>query len=110
MTDRTAGLALVLGLGDSGLAMARFLAARGYALRVADTRSNPPWLAELRTELPQAEFVSGEFSLSLLDDVCLVALSPGLSPTLSAVAPLVKGAQSARSTWSARSSYLHASC
>jgi UDP-N-acetylmuramoylalanine--D-glutamate ligase len=92
MTDRTAEVALVLGLGDSGLAMARLLAARGYALRVADTRSDPPWLTELRSELPQAEFVSGEFSLSLLDDVCLVALSPGLSPTLSAVAPLVKGA------------------
>ena len=75
----------MLGLGDSGLAMARLLAARGYALRVADTRSDPPRLTELRSELPQADFVSGDFSLSLLDDVHLVALSPGLSRTLSAV-------------------------
>jgi UDP-N-acetylmuramoylalanine--D-glutamate ligase len=84
--------ALVLGLGDSGLAMARFLASRGYSLRVADTRRDPPRLAELRAESPQAEFVAGDFSLTLLDDVQLLALSPGLSPTLSAAAPLIKAA------------------
>jgi UDP-N-acetylmuramoylalanine--D-glutamate ligase len=84
--------ALVLGLGDSGLAMARFLASRGYALRVTDTRRDPPRLAELRAESPQAEFVAGDFSLALLDDVQMLALSPGLSPTLSAAAPLAKAA------------------
>lgn len=89
MTDR----ALVLGLGDSGLAMARSLGLRGYSLRVADTRLEPPRLAELRTESPQVEFVGGDFSLALLEGVQLVALSPGLSPTLSAAAPLVKAAQ-----------------
>ena len=89
MTDR----ALVLGLGDSGLAMARSFGSRGYLLRVADTRREPPRLAELRAELPQAEFVGADFSLALLEAVQLVALSPGLSPTLSAAAPLVKAAQ-----------------
>ena len=33
---------LVLGLGDSGLAMARWLAGQGFELRVADTRPEPP--------------------------------------------------------------------
>ncbi len=89
MTDR----ALVLGLGESGLAMARSLGSHGYSLIVADTRREPPRLAELRAELPQAEFVGGDFSLALLDAVQLVALSPGLSPTLSAAAPLVKTAR-----------------
>ena len=92
MTDRAPVLALVLGLGDSGLAMARFLTSRGYSVRAADTRREPPRVAELRAELPRAEFVAGEFSLTLLDDVQLLALSPGLSPTLSAAAPLVKSA------------------
>ncbi len=90
--NREPGLALVLGLGDSGLAMARSLVARGYALRVADTRGNPPRLMELCSQLPRAEFVSGDFSLNLLDGIQLLALSPGLSPTLSAAAPLVKAA------------------
>ncbi len=92
MTDRALVLALVLGLGDSGLAMARLLSASGYSVRVADTRSEPPRLAELRTELPKASFVAGDFSLALLDEVQLLAMSPGLSPTLSAAAPLVKAA------------------
>ncbi|HVG04648.1 MAG TPA: UDP-N-acetylmuramoyl-L-alanine--D-glutamate ligase, partial [Burkholderiaceae bacterium] len=92
MTDRVLVLALVLGLGDSGLAMARHLESSGYAVRVADTRSDPPRLAELRTELPEVSFVAGDFSLALLDKVQLLALSPGLSPTLSPAAPLVKAA------------------
>ena len=83
---------LVLGLGDSGLAMARFLCSRGHSVRVADTRLDPPRLADLRSELPQAEFIAGEFSSTLLDDMQLLALSPGLSPTLSAAAPLIKTA------------------
>src|SRR4030095_14724462 len=88
MTDR----ALVLGLGDSGLAMARSLGSHGYSLRVADTRRDPPRLADARAESLPIEFVGGDFSLALLDGVQLVALSPGLSPTRSAAAPLVKAA------------------
>jgi UDP-N-acetylmuramoylalanine--D-glutamate ligase len=84
--------ALVLGLGASGLAIARWLAAQGHALRVADTRGDPPQLRCLREELPQAEFHGGSFATDLLDGVDLLALSPGLSPTRSAAAPIVKAA------------------
>jgi len=72
--------ALVLGLGESGLAMARWLAREGWALRVADTREAPPMQATLRSELPEAQFVGGEWTAGLLDEVELLALSPGLSP------------------------------
>lgn len=88
----TESRALVLGLGDSGFAMARFLTSRGSAVRVADTRREPPHLAALRVELPHAEFVAGDFAPALLDDVQLLALSPGLSPTRSAAKPIVKAA------------------
>jgi UDP-N-acetylmuramoylalanine--D-glutamate ligase len=83
---------LVLGLGASGLAMARWLAREGRAARVADTRSAPPQLDALRAALPDAEFHGGAFDDALLDGVSQLALSPGLSPTLSAAAPLVKAA------------------
>lgn len=69
---------LVLGLGESGLAMARWCARMGARVRVADTRSNPPYAAQLQVQVPDAEFVSGEFSEALLAGIDILALSPGL--------------------------------
>ncbi|HET9023775.1 MAG TPA: UDP-N-acetylmuramoyl-L-alanine--D-glutamate ligase [Burkholderiaceae bacterium] len=88
--------ALVLGLGDSGLAMARWLAAQGCDLRVADTRTEPPQRTSLTAACPTAEFIGGRFAASLLDDVELVAISPGLAPTHPDVAPLLKQAKAAK--------------
>ena len=78
-------LVLVLGLGESGLAMARWVARRGARLRVADTRSEPPALHRLRQAVPNAEFIAGEFNKSLLEGVATLALSPGLSGGLMVV-------------------------
>ena len=85
--------ALVLGLGDSGLAMARWLAAQGYSLRVADTRAEPPQRAALAAACPSAEFAGGDFAEALLDAVELVAISPGLAPSHPGVARLAKRAR-----------------
>jgi len=71
---------LILGLGASGLAMARWCARAGARVTVADTRAEPPQLGALREELPEAVFVAGEFSDALLGDVQAVYRSPGLSP------------------------------
>ncbi|MBP9800448.1 MAG: UDP-N-acetylmuramoyl-L-alanine--D-glutamate ligase [Sterolibacterium sp.] len=70
---------LILGLGESGLAMARWCARQGARLRVADTRATPPGLAQLQATLPAAEFVSGAFDKALLSGIDLLAISPGLS-------------------------------
>ncbi|HEX5638482.1 MAG TPA: UDP-N-acetylmuramoyl-L-alanine--D-glutamate ligase [Burkholderiaceae bacterium] len=88
--------ALVLGLGDSGLAMARWLGVRGFELRVADTRAEPPQRATLAADCPAAEFIGGPFTLALLDGVELVAISPGLAPTHESVAPLLKQAKASK--------------
>ncbi|WP_208276818.1 UDP-N-acetylmuramoyl-L-alanine--D-glutamate ligase [Massilia oculi] len=72
--------ALVLGLGESGLAMAQWLARAGARVRVADTRAEPARLPALRAAVPDAEFVAGGFSAALLDGVDFVAVSPGLAP------------------------------
>ncbi|MDP2751798.1 MAG: UDP-N-acetylmuramoyl-L-alanine--D-glutamate ligase [Rhodocyclaceae bacterium] len=66
---------LVLGLGESGWAMSRWCVQNGATVRVADTRSQPPYLAQLKN----CEFRAGEFEKTLLDGIDLVALSPGLS-------------------------------
>jgi UDP-N-acetylmuramoylalanine--D-glutamate ligase len=73
-------IALVLGLGESGLAMAHWLARRGAALRVADTRPVPERLPALREQLPGTQFISGPFDATLLDGVDMVCVSPGLGP------------------------------
>lgn len=71
---------LVLGLGESGLAMAQWLARCGASLRVADTREAPERLAALQDVAPDAEFVSGSFAATLVDGIDFVAVSPGLAP------------------------------
>ncbi|MFA7280517.1 MAG: UDP-N-acetylmuramoyl-L-alanine--D-glutamate ligase [Sterolibacterium sp.] len=78
-------LVLVLGLGESGLAMARWCIRRGARLRIADTRVEPPGLSKLCQAAKDAEFVSGEFTKGLLENVDLLALSPGLSGGLMVV-------------------------
>ncbi len=95
MIDVGGQTAVVLGLGQSGLAMARALASGGAKVRVADTRTEPPMLAALRAELPQVRFVGGDFDPELLDGATLLALSPGLSPTQSAAASLASAAKKA---------------
>jgi len=71
---------LILGLGESGLAAARWCDRQGAKLRVADTRANPPGLDELKCRLASADFRTGEFDKRLLDGIDLLVLSPGLSP------------------------------
>jgi UDP-N-acetylmuramoylalanine--D-glutamate ligase len=79
---------LILGLGDSGLAMARWCVRYGAQVQVVDTRAEPPHLAALRAELPHVKFVHGAFDASLVEgqDVRAVFKSPGLSPE--SVAPV----------------------
>ncbi|MFJ3058006.1 UDP-N-acetylmuramoyl-L-alanine--D-glutamate ligase [Herbaspirillum sp. NPDC087042] len=75
---------LVLGLGESGLAMARWLVYCGAGVRVADTRGEAALaerLAALRADAPAAEAVLGQaLSPALLEGVDFVAVSPGLAP------------------------------
>lgn len=75
---------LVLGLGVSGLAIARWCARCGATVSVADTRPVPPQLEALRREVPQATFMCSALDASLLGGKAFDAVfkSPGLSPTM----------------------------
>jgi UDP-N-acetylmuramoylalanine--D-glutamate ligase len=72
--------ALVLGLGETGLAMAQWLSRCGARVRVADTRDEPQRLQALRDAVPGVEFVGGPLTIALLDAIDFVAVSPGLMP------------------------------
>jgi UDP-N-acetylmuramoylalanine--D-glutamate ligase len=69
---------LVLGLGETGLSLARYLSAQGAHLRVADSRTEPPGVATLCSELPQAEVQCGAFKDELLQGIDRIAISPGV--------------------------------
>ncbi|WP_341908229.1 UDP-N-acetylmuramoyl-L-alanine--D-glutamate ligase [Polaromonas sp. YR568] len=73
---------LVLGLGASGLALARWCIRSGASVTVADTREHPPQLDALRAALPGVAFVHGAMDASLLAGIAfdMVLKSPGLSP------------------------------
>lgn len=69
---------LVLGLGETGLSLARYLNAQGAHVRVADSRTEPPGVATLCREMPQAEVHCGAFRDELLHGVDRIAISPGV--------------------------------
>ena len=83
---------LVLGLGESGLAMARWCARHGAAVQVWDSRENPPNAAALREQVPSATLVGGELGV-LPEGVQLVLKSPGLAPHDGRIAPLLQSAR-----------------
>ncbi|MFG6446989.1 UDP-N-acetylmuramoyl-L-alanine--D-glutamate ligase [Roseateles sp. BYS180W] len=85
--------ALVLGLGDSGLAMAKWLQNLGAGLTVWDSREQPPQLQALREACPQAQFISGALAPEALQGVTLLCKSPGLSPLDERLAPLLTAAK-----------------
>ena len=69
---------LILGLGESGLAMAKWLTRQGACLRVADSREQPPNRDALCAVAPAAELIAGPFSAECLVGIELLALSPGV--------------------------------
>lgn len=80
---------IVVGLGKSGMSLVRFLASRGVAFAVADTRENPPELATLRRDYPQVEVRCGELDVEFLCRADELYVSPGLAlatPALQAAA------------------------
>jgi UDP-N-acetylmuramoylalanine--D-glutamate ligase len=76
--DLQGKLTLVLGLGESGLAMARWLARQGACVRVADSRRAPPQADALRFAIPEAALFAGPFAPEAFVGVELVAISPGV--------------------------------
>jgi len=65
---------LVLGLGDTGLSVANWVEREGGTVRAADTRVAAPREKDFSGELH-----SGNFRTSLLKNIDLVCISPGLS-------------------------------
>ena len=80
---------IVVGLGKSGMSLVRFLASRGIAFAVADTRACPPELETLRRDYPSVDVRCGELDVEFLCRADELYVSPGLAlatPALQAAA------------------------
>lgn len=79
---------LVVGLGESGLAMAKWLHRQGAVVRVADSRQSPPNVDTLAQVAPGSQLSAGPFAAEPFVWAELVALSPGVpraTPEIAAV-------------------------
>ena len=88
---------LVLGLGDSGVAMARWCARYGARVQAWDSRADAPGRAVLAAELPDVECLeqlpAGEALTEAMQDWHLILKSPGLAPHDERIAPLLQAAR-----------------
>lgn len=69
---------LVLGLGDTGLSLTRWLCGRGAKVRVADTRAHPPHAAKLGRDFTGVELHTGPYGSTTFSDIDAIAISPGV--------------------------------
>ena len=85
-TDRNV---VVLGLGVTGLSLARYLTDHGAKVRVADTRAAPPHAAELELLRPAVALATGPVTADTLAGADLIAISPGVPKAQPAIAAAV---------------------
>jgi len=91
-------LVLILGLGETGDAAARWLARLGTPLVLVDTREQPASVQKLREDLAGAQVdwhLGSELPAALLEGVGTLVISPGLSPIDPVIAPFLDHATKA---------------
>ena len=77
---------LILGLGESGIAMAKWCLRHGAQTRLVDTRERNTLNEKQRAQLSELEFAGlkdmhfGSWNASMLDHIDVIGISPGLSP------------------------------
>ena len=70
---------LVVGLGDTGFSMSRWLDKQGAVVAVVDSRDKPPHAGRLQAELPGVPLFTGKFREEVFRNADLLAVSPGVS-------------------------------
>ncbi|MEH6578778.1 MAG: UDP-N-acetylmuramoyl-L-alanine--D-glutamate ligase [Amphritea sp.] len=72
-------LRIVIGLGQTGLSCARYLARKGLPFVLVDTRETPPNLEQIKTDFPNVELYCGPLDAELLSRASELLLSPGVA-------------------------------
>ncbi len=81
---------LVVGLGNTGLSCVRYLCEKGRELAVADNRTEPPGLKDLREQYPDIPVYLGEFNPDIFAGFNELVVSPGVSIAEPAIREAVK--------------------
>jgi UDP-N-acetylmuramoylalanine--D-glutamate ligase len=74
-------VAVIVGLGRTGMSVARHLLAQGWTISGTDSREAPPELAQLRELAPGMRIATGGFEPALLENADCVVVSPGVPLT-----------------------------
>ncbi len=69
---------MVIGLGETGLSVARYLFQQDIAFKMIDTRTKPPQLEAFIKEFPMVELQLGELSIDQFQTVEQIIVSPGI--------------------------------
>lgn len=92
--DTATSKIVVVGLGVTGISVARYLAGLGFGFVIADSREQPQSIAQLCEELGNITVFSGEFDAALFSNATHLVVSPGIALDEKAVAEAVrKGTQ-----------------
>ena len=77
---------IVIGLGKTGLSIARYFSKQGLSFAVADSRKAPPGLEQFQSEFPDIELSLGEFTVDQFLSATELVVSPGISLAEPAIA------------------------
>ncbi len=75
----TSKLTVIMGMGKTGLACAKFLHKRNIPVIIMDNRVSPPGLTLLQQQFPEITSITGKFDGELLIQASEIIISPGLS-------------------------------
>lgn len=70
---------LIIGLGATGLATARYCQRRHWSFDLCDTRAEPPGVDQVRAAFPEANVYTGSLSADLLCRYQQLVVSPGVA-------------------------------
>lgn len=69
---------LIVGLGKTGMSLARYCQRQNHQFVFYDTREHPPMLSEFQKQFPEAEIFLNQMPKSLIQNIKVVLVSPGV--------------------------------